>query len=104
MCTEDDEETAIKIKEYLTQRCEAMQNNKVPLESFQITKKLTKDISDYKEGTHLAHVECAKKMRADSIQANVGDFIQYIIVEGAGQDYQRAYNIQYLTCFQCVFL
>jgi len=71
-----------------------MQNNKVPLESFQITKKLTKDISDYKEGTHLAHVECAKKMRADSIQANVGDFIQYIIVDGEGQDYQRAYNIQ----------
>jgi len=94
MGTEDDEECAIRLKEYLSQRCEAMKEGKVPLESYQVTKKLTKDVTDYKEGTHLAHVECAKKMREAGIPANVGDFIQYIIVEGEGQDYARAYHIQ----------
>jgi len=90
----DDLEVAVtNIKTSLKDVYMKIQNNHFPLEKFQITKKLSKEPNEYKDGVKLPHVEAAKRMRKDGIPAKVGDFIEYVVAEGTGAEHTRCYHI-----------
>jgi len=96
MNSSDSDETLASLQEYLTSINQQIEGNKIPLQKFIITKKLVKHPSEYNSGTHLPHVECAKRMISYNMPVKVGDFIEYLVVEGEGSEYERTYPIEYV--------
>jgi DNA polymerase alpha subunit A len=86
------EEVVSQIHSYLEQVKLDLQQNKVPLEKFIITKGMTKALKDYPDAKNLPHIKVAQELQAKGKQVRVGDFIPYIICEGDAPMAQRAYH------------
>ncbi|ETO08556.1 hypothetical protein RFI_28829 [Reticulomyxa filosa] len=67
------------IHEYLYQVRKKFDQNQFQLEQYNITKKLTKQPSQYPDANKQPHVRVALQMQNMGIPVNVGDFIPYII-------------------------
>jgi len=71
------------IHEYLRSVRKSMDDNKILLKKFQITKKLTKALSSYKNERQ-AHIQVAKRLLRNGKPVQVGMFISYIICTSEG--------------------
>merc|ERR1719295_1978472 len=96
------DDTVVKVQELLQKYRTEMDENKVELKRFRITKKLVKAPADYPEPGKMPHVMVAMAMRKNGLQVDVGSFIEYIVCKqprdggGSGNGKgvaQRAYHI-----------
>jgi len=79
----DSVETAVQeIHDYLREVRKMIDENKIPLEKFQITKKLTKHSSEYKNQRQ-PHLQVALRLQRGGKPIQVGQFISYVICTAA---------------------
>lgn len=76
---ENTEEPVHWISSLLMQKCQEMDENKIELDNFIITKTLTKDPQDYPDAKHQAHVQVALRLKARGKVVRSGQDIPYII-------------------------
>ncbi|KAJ1491739.1 hypothetical protein T484DRAFT_1932601, partial [Baffinella frigidus] len=73
------DEVVNKIHTFLRTTAEDLENNRIQLKEFIITKGLTKDPEDYSDGKTQAHVQVALKMKVAGHPVRSGDHIPYVI-------------------------
>jgi len=66
---------------FLTEKCAEIDNFKIPLESFVITKALTKPPQDYPDAKSLPHVQVALRLQARGKAIRSNQEIEYVICE-----------------------
>jgi len=94
--SESTEKAVECIHDYLRNVRKMMDNNKIPLHKFQITKKLTKSLGNYKNQRQ-AHLQVAKRLMKNGRNVNVGMYISYVmcISENSKADLsERAYTAE----------
>jgi DNA polymerase, archaea type len=72
-----------------------------PLSDFVLKDRLSRDIDEYT--TNLPHVAVAKKLRALGQKVGRGSFIEYVIVKGQGNLYEKALPVSQATLSQVDF-
>jgi len=70
-----------KVHQKLTDAGKAMDENKVPIQSFAITKALTKAPQDYPDAKHQPHVQVALRLMSRGKAVRSGQDIEYIICD-----------------------
>eukprot|EP00559_Dactyliosolen_fragilissimus_P008753 CAMPEP_0184856616 /NCGR_PEP_ID=MMETSP0580-20130426/1789_1 /TAXON_ID=1118495 /ORGANISM="Dactyliosolen fragilissimus" /LENGTH=1517 /DNA_ID=CAMNT_0027351729 /DNA_START=158 /DNA_END=4712 /DNA_ORIENTATION=- len=78
---EDHETVVAKILNHLEELAKKMQENKLPLDKYVITKGLSKHPNDYPDAKSLPHVYVAKSMLKANKAVNTGDHIPYVITK-----------------------
>ena len=78
-----------ELKRMVTDEYQRIARGDVSLQEITTRKKLTREIFEYKS-KNLAHVVVAHQMMDAGQVVQTGDFIEYIITEGAGAKYKRA--------------
>eukprot|EP00026_Physarum_polycephalum_P000493 Phypoly_transcript_00494.p1 GENE.Phypoly_transcript_00494~~Phypoly_transcript_00494.p1 ORF type:complete len:1064 (+),score=166.17 Phypoly_transcript_00494:1336-4527(+) len=86
------EEIIDLIHQYLRTTRENIEQNKIPISQYTITKSLTKEPEDYQDAKSQPHVQVALKMRNMGKRVRQGDFIPYVICEGQGSPAERAFS------------
>lgn len=76
---EDSEVVLHNINSHLEELATKMRQNKLPIESYIITKGLSKHPNDYPDAKSLPHVYVAKNMLKHDRPVNTGDHIPYVI-------------------------
>jgi DNA polymerase alpha subunit A len=79
------EEVVDNIHNYLRQKAEEIRSGVIPLEKFVITKGLTKAPEEYNDIKGQAHVYVAKRMKQQGKRVAVGDYIPFVICQGAAE-------------------
>jgi DNA polymerase elongation subunit (family B) len=87
---QETDSTIIAIKEALSGLRARIDEREVPLESYVMTKSLTKPPAEYTDARGLPHVQVALKMLADGRVVRVNDVIEYVITAGPGSTAERA--------------
>ena len=82
-------ETEAKIQEMVRKECDRVRQGNVPLEEITCSKKLTRELSEYKT-KNLPHVVVAQQMISSGVPVHKGDFVKYVIAHGNGPKYKRA--------------
>jgi DNA polymerase alpha subunit A len=83
--TGDGKEEAVNwIHSYLTEQGKEMDEGKVPLEKYTITKGLTKAPADYPDAKNLPHVQVALRLIARGKSIRAGQELEYVICEASG--------------------
>eukprot|EP00929_Paragymnodinium_shiwhaense_P041782 TRINITY_DN216_c0_g1_i1.p1 TRINITY_DN216_c0_g1~~TRINITY_DN216_c0_g1_i1.p1 ORF type:complete len:1469 (-),score=432.52 TRINITY_DN216_c0_g1_i1:368-4774(-) len=80
------EETVAWIHDYLVEGGKEMDENKVPLEQYVITKGLTKAPKDYPDAKNQAHVMVALRLQERGKSVTSGQEVEYVICEPTGAD------------------
>jgi DNA polymerase alpha subunit A len=75
------EDVVDKIHNHMVLVKEALEQNKVQLSKYIITKSLTKDPAEYNDAKSQAHVVVALRMRSAGMAIRSGDFVEYVVCE-----------------------
>lgn len=73
------DEVVDRIHSFLRQTADDMENNRLQLKEFIITKGLTKEPEEYSDGKTQAHVQVALKMKQAGNPVRAGDHIPYVV-------------------------
>jgi DNA polymerase alpha subunit A len=87
---EGKEEAVNWIHNYLTEKGQEMDERKLPVEAFVITKGLTKDPKDYPDAKNQPHVQVALRLQARGKVVRPGQEIGYVICEATGTEGPKA--------------
>jgi len=79
LCGENSDEPAHWISTVLAEKGQQMDESKVPLEKYIITKSITKPPQDYPDAKHLPHVQVALRLMARGKAVTSGQDIPYVI-------------------------
>ncbi|CAE7437531.1 unnamed protein product [Symbiodinium natans] len=79
------EESIEWVHQFLTEQAKKMDDAKVPLEKFVITKGLTKDPKDYPDAKKQPHVQVALRLLSRGKQVRPGQEIGYVVCDSAGE-------------------
>jgi len=81
LSAEGKEEAVNWVHTFLTEQGKDLDEGRVPLDRFVITKGLTKAPQDYPDGKNMAHVQVALRMQARGKSVGAGQEVQYVICE-----------------------
>jgi DNA polymerase alpha subunit A len=95
------EEVLEQVHDCLRKTADDIRSNRIPVESFVITKGLTKDPSEYPDAKNQPHVVVALAMRAEGKNISAGMHIPYVVCkpppgQPAGNVSTRAFSVEAL--------
>jgi len=97
---EGKEEAVNWIHSFLTEKGQEINDQKVPLERYVITKGLTKDPKDYPDARNLPHVQVALRLIGRGRAVRPGQEVEYVICEAEGAKASMAERARHPHEFQ----